>query len=122
MAKKNISFLLLLALGVTACCEAHKACPDNASFIGAVTPQDLLPDGQDSAVVNGKLVRKGSVAAFLRNIELFESPQASTQQKAAAMKALEELAPAIVAVGLPQHLSFKNPKIQELVEKAEQKK
>jgi hypothetical protein len=37
--------------------------------------EDVLPDGVDSAAINGKIVRKEAMAAFLTNVEISENPQ-----------------------------------------------
>lgn len=84
-------------------------------------PQDVLADGQDTVSLNGISARKGSVAAFLKNIELIESPDASEQDKAQALQIMQELAPVLVALKLPQHVIFKNPIAQVLLEGEAQK-
>ncbi|STY28637.1 Uncharacterised protein [Legionella wadsworthii] len=85
----------------------------------SVRPEDILADGVDNASINGKTVRKGTVAAFLANIEIFEKPTSTAQQKLEAMEAIKELAPAVISVGLHQHVVFKNREIEQILMDAE---
>ena len=71
-------------------------------------PEDILPDGVDSTILNGRKVRKGTIAAFLANTDVLNDPKASKQQKQQAIQTMKELAPAILAIGLHQHVTFKN--------------
>ncbi|MCE2992902.1 MAG: hypothetical protein ACK5WS_07370 [Alphaproteobacteria bacterium] len=87
----------------------------------AVRPEDVLSDSQNTTVVDGLTVRKGSVAAFLRNIEVLEDKQSSAEQSAAALNIIKELSPAIVAVGLHKHAEFKNKQVEAILVEAEKK-
>lgn len=80
-----------------------------------VKPDDILADGENYTELNGLKVRKGSIAAFLKNIDLFEAPHGSQAQKDAALGAMKDLAPAIVAAGLHKHATFKNKVIEEIL-------
>jgi hypothetical protein len=73
-----------------------------------IKPEDILKDGADYLEIDGKKVRKGTVAAFLANIEILENPNTSNQHKSDALLAMKELAPAIITVGLHKHVTFKN--------------
>lgn len=86
----------------------------------SIRPEDVLPDGVDSTSINGKIVRKGTVAAFLANVEIFEKQDGTVQQKQEAMKAMKELAPGVIAVGLHRHVVFKNREIEQILIDAEQ--
>lgn len=86
------------------------------SNITFVRPEDILPDGVDSTVMNGQAVRKGTVAAFIANIDILEDTKTSAEQKQSAMQILRELAPAVRTVGLHKHVTFKNPLIEQLFE------
>lgn len=44
-----------------------------------IRPENILPDGVDSTFINGKMVRKGTIAAFLANLELLEKKNATEQ-------------------------------------------
>ena len=65
--------------------------------------------------LNGLTVRKGSIAAFLKNIELFEDSNSNEASKAAALSMIKELAPAIIAAGLHRHATFKNKIIEDIL-------
>ncbi|MCT8179855.1 hypothetical protein ACEN9J_09530 [Variovorax sp. Varisp41] len=62
--------------------------------------QDVLPDDQNFAVLNGQPVRKGSVGAFLANVRVLEDTQAGEAQRQAAREDLVALIPALEALGL----------------------
>lgn len=81
----------------------------------SVRPEDVLPDGVDSTVINGKTVRKGTIAAFLANADILENPTADGKQKQEALNIMKELAPAVVAIGLHKHVIFKNPEAEQLL-------
>jgi hypothetical protein len=83
-----------------------------------VYPKDILPDGVDSAVLNGKLVRKGSIAAFLANITIAENANATASEKEQAINAMKELAPAVIAIGLPKYVIFKNSLAEKILAEA----
>lgn len=79
-----------------------------------VTPQDILADGVDKTIIGGKEVRKGTVAAFLANIDIFESAHSSQEERDAALDALRTLAPDVKTIGLPRYVTFKNPLVEQL--------
>lgn len=62
--------------------------------------QDVLPDGQDFTVINGRTLRKGSVGAFLANVRVLEDAHASAEQKHTARRDLLSLVPTLDALGL----------------------
>lgn len=78
------------------------------SKANSVRPEDIIPDGADNVSINGTIVRKGTVAAFLANISILENPHSSEQQKQEAINMMGELAPSVIATGLSQHVTFKN--------------
>jgi predicted amino acid dehydrogenase len=86
----------------------------------AIRPEDILPDGVDSTAIHGKIVRKGTIAAFLANTEILEHPNSTKQQKQEAIEAMKELAPAVIAVGLHRHVVFKNNEIEQILIDAEE--
>ncbi|STX47854.1 Uncharacterised protein [Legionella hackeliae] len=77
-----------------------------------------MADGTDYKEFKGVQVRKATVAAFLANIELLEDNNTSSEDKHQALRALMELAPSIIAIGLPQHVSFKNPIVEAIINEA----
>lgn len=86
---------------------------------GTVSPEAILPDGVDSTFINGKVVRKATIAAFLANADILEQTNATEQQKQVAINMMLELAPAVIAIGLHKHVVFKNPQIEQILVKAE---
>ena len=81
----------------------------------SVRPEDILADGVDSTHINGTLVRKGSVAAFLVNIDRLANPDNTEEERADIIKTMKELAPTLIAVGLHQHVQFRNPEIEQIL-------
>jgi len=81
-----------------------------------INPEDILSEQQNTTVLNGILVRKGSIAAFLKNLDLLDNPSITSEQKSAVISVIKELMPAVIAAGLAKHVVFKNPLIQSLVE------
>lgn len=81
----------------------------------SVQPEDILPDGVDSTVIDGQSVRKGTIAAFLANTKIFEDPNTDVAQQQEAFFALKKLAPGVIAIGLHQHVVFKNPQIEQIL-------
>jgi len=85
----------------------------------AVLPKDILADGEDSTTMNGRQVRKGTVAAFLANILILEKANSSEEEKNMALNTMKELAPDIIAIGLQQHVVFKNKQVQQILLEAD---
>lgn len=85
------------------------------STIYSVRPEDIIPDGADNTSINGAVVRKGTIAAFLANINILENPHSSEQQKQGAMEMMRELAPSVIAAGLHQHVTFKNIIVENIL-------
>jgi hypothetical protein len=81
-----------------------------------VKPEDVLADAEDFVTLNGVTVRKGSIAAFLKNIDLLEDSDSSELQKAAALDALRALAPAMIASGLTKHATFRNKSVHDILD------
>ncbi len=85
----------------------------------SIHPEDILPDGVDSTVINGNEIRKGTIAAFLANVEIFESAKTTAKHKQAALATMKELAPAVIIIGLYKHVVFKNPQVEKILAAAE---
>lgn len=81
----------------------------------SVKPEDVLPDGVDTTAINGKIVRKGTIAAFLANTDIIENQHTTEIQKQEALNTIRELAPAVVATGLHKHVIFKNAHIEKIL-------
>jgi hypothetical protein len=80
-----------------------------------VRPEDVLPDGVDATAINGKTVRKGTIAAFLANTDILENLHTTEQQRQEALNMMKELAPAVIAIGLHKHVIFKNSQIEQIL-------
>jgi hypothetical protein len=48
----------------------------------AIKPDNILSDAENFVELNGLTVRKGSIAAFLKNFDLFEDSNSSEAEKA----------------------------------------
>lgn len=83
--------------------------------IKGISPSDILSDSDDYINLNGVSARKGSIAAFLKNIDILESEE-SAEAKEAAFGMLKELAPVIVATSLHKHAVFKNKIVQDVLD------
>jgi len=81
----------------------------------AIKPDDILLDSENFVTLNGITVRKGSIAAFLKNIDLFEDSNTNEALKSDALKMIKALAPAIIAAGLHRHVTFKNKIIEDIL-------
>jgi hypothetical protein len=84
-----------------------------------IKPDDILADHQDFVTLNGVTIRKGSIAAFLKNIDLLENPQSSQEEKLGALHMLKLLAPGIIASNLYKHALFKNETVQKILDDSE---
>jgi len=78
-------------------------------------PEDILPDGEDKAQMQGRTVRKGSIAAVVANANVLESNETTQEQKQEALDIIKELAPTLVAVGLHDHVVWTNPEIEKII-------
>jgi hypothetical protein len=81
-------------------------------------PSDILPDDTNSVELQGRTLRKGSVAAFVANVKLLESDTTSPDERVAAARDLKELAPVLRDLGLFDVFSVRSAKIQDLVDEA----
>jgi hypothetical protein len=81
-----------------------------------IRPEDVLPDNKDTIEIDGQTLRKGTIAAALKNVEVLESKDTSRAEKQSALKTIKELAPSLVLLGLHKHLTWKNPEIQKIIE------
>jgi len=81
----------------------------------SVQPEDILPDGVDSSLLAGRVVKKGTIAAFLANIDILESPITNGKQKDAAIQTMKELAPSVIAIGLHKHVTFNNSQAEKIL-------
>jgi hypothetical protein len=84
-----------------------------------VRPEDILPDGVDNTTINGKMIRKGTIAAFLANADILENKNTTKQQRQEAINMMKQLAPAVVSIGLHKHVVFKNNLVEQILVDAE---
>jgi hypothetical protein len=82
----------------------------------SIKPEDILPDSINEVEINGIKARKGTVAAALANAKILASNDSTEIEKNDANEAIKELAPAMVALGLHHHLTWKNLEIQNIIE------
>lgn len=82
----------------------------------SIKPEDILSENQSNATINGEVIRKGTVAAFMANIAIYESPTASLEEKQAAWAMIQSLVIKIQAVGLADCVTWKNKDVQKLFE------
>ncbi len=78
-----------------------------------VRPEDILKDGED--FVSGTTARKGSIAAFMRNIDVIENSDLEKEVHDAAIEIMQELAPVLVQFNFHKHLTFKNSVVQKIL-------
>ena len=82
----------------------------------ATTPEDVLPDEEDFKTIRGVRVRKGTIAAAMRNMETLDG--GSDEEKEAALAMIKELAPGLVVLGVHRHFVCRNPQVEAILAKA----
>ena len=82
----------------------------------SIKPEDVLPDTEDYRVVKGVKVRKGTIAAIFANVSIMEDTKKSLTEREEAKEQVKELLPGLVALGIAEHIIFKNQEIQVLAE------
>lgn len=80
-----------------------------------VRPEDVLPDGIDSGVLNGVQVRKGSVAAFVANAKALDHLPLGAPGREAIVAQLRTLIPVVAAVGVFEVFEPRSPELRALV-------
>ena len=85
----------------------------------AIGPKDILPDDQNTGKFDNVTVRKGTIKAFIDNIDILESTTASEQEKQLALVKMKELAPGLIALGMHRHVIFKNPQAEQILMSAD---
>lgn len=83
-----------------------------------IRPEDVLPENENYALVDGVKIRKGSIAAVMQNCKILSSPTASQEEKNRAKETIIELAPALVLLGVHEHMVWKNAEVQKIMEDA----
>lgn len=77
---------------------------------------DILPDHLDEIRINGTVVRKGSVGAFLTNAAAFSDPTLTDAARQAVLDDIEAALPALRALGLFEVLEIRDPQLRAFVE------
>lgn len=65
-----------------------------------ISPKDVLPDQVDRAEVNGVMVRKGTVAAFLQNAMRWSDTATPAKDRDAFEREITNSIPALQALGV----------------------
>lgn len=84
----------------------------------SIKPEDILPDHVNSFEVNGVTVRKATVGAVIANANILASSHASMDEKQKAKESIQALIPSLVAIGMHEHVVWKNPDIQKMINNA----
>lgn len=82
----------------------------------SVRHEDILPAGVDSVQIGEINVRKGTIAAVIANLSVVDEVNSSEEAKVAAWATIEEYVPSLVALSLHNHVSWKNLRMQALVD------
>lgn len=77
-----------------------------------IRPQDFLEDNKDSAVINGTIIRKGTIGAALNNAKLYHQTRGNIY-----IEGILDLTKQLKAVGLYDWMEWKNNDIKEAVKK-----
>jgi hypothetical protein len=78
-------------------------------------PKDVLPDHANQTEINGVLVRKGTVGAFLANSRLWLSTDTPASIRAELERDILESVAALKALGLFEVLQVKDERLQQLI-------
>jgi hypothetical protein len=78
--------------------------------------EEFMPDNTNQASVNGTMVRKGSVGAFLANAKILNDAASSAEARVQAEKDIVDGLPALRATGLFDVLEVKDIKLRAFVE------
>ena len=78
--------------------------------------EEVLPDDVNQNEINGVLIRKGSIGAFLANAKTLADPAASAEARAIAERDIVQALPALRATGLFDVLQIRNEQLRAFVE------
>ncbi|WP_158999373.1 hypothetical protein [Pigmentibacter ruber] len=82
----------------------------------SIMPEDILPNDINELEIDGIKARKGTVAAVLANAKILSSTASSESAKVGAKETIKKLAPMLIALELHEHLTWKNPEIQQIID------
>ena len=77
---------------------------------------EVLADTANETEVNGLVIRKGSVGAFLANAKTFADPSSSAEARAIAERDIIEGLPALRALGFFDILQIRDERLRAFVE------
>ena len=80
-----------------------------------VHPEDMLPDDQNSAEINGTVVRKGTVAAFLANARMLSALPPGSHDREPIIEQLRGSAQALRKIGLFDVFELRSRELAELI-------
>lgn len=78
-------------------------------------PEDVLPDRDDHAEIDGVTVRKGTVAAFLRNAIRWSDPATAAADRAALAGEIAGSMPALRALGVFDVFEVRDERLRTLM-------
>jgi hypothetical protein len=78
--------------------------------------EDLLPDHVNQADINGVVVRKGTVGAFLANARIWTDRRSSAQGREDAERDIVDALPALRALGIFEVLEIRDAALRSMVE------
>ncbi|MCU1683992.1 MAG: hypothetical protein JWQ81_4731 [Amycolatopsis sp.] len=79
-----------------------------------LTPDQLLPDGQDGRDINGTYVRKGTVGAFIQNVKSLDSAHQGTPEYDALVDQITAAKPMLDALEIFAVFEVRDPQIAAL--------
>ncbi|MEE4546142.1 hypothetical protein V2S66_29770 [Streptomyces sp. V4-01] len=82
----------------------------------AVRPEDVLPAGVDSTVINGVTVRKGFVTALVANAKALDGQTPGSRDHDDLVAEIRQLVPGLRAIGLLDVFSPRSPELARIIE------
>ncbi|AJI62140.1 hypothetical protein [Francisella tularensis] len=82
-----------------------------------VTPEKMLKDGVDGDIFNGVFIRKGTIAAAIKNAQILDDPQSNKIDKEKALEYLKDAIPTRLNkafFSMDKVLSWKNERLNKL--------
>ena len=78
--------------------------------------EEVLPDDVNQNEINGVVIRKGSIGAFLANAKTLADPAASAEARVIAERDIVQALPALRVTGLFDVLQIRNERLRAFVE------
>lgn len=88
-------------------------------MVQPIRPEDVLPEGDNTASVGDVPVRKGTIAAFVSNAKALENLPEGRPEYDAVVAQLRALAPGLRAVGLLDVFTPRSPTIAALLDQTD---